>query len=113
PWPGRAPPRNVTTIESLASYVVVGTNPASPSLTTREARCAAVREAIGALRAGAWTPHPYPVTPYHADHLHHVDLVEAALRAYPRGTGVASAPTLTVRAKGRFAEALVGVHGAR
>ncbi|HEV8586621.1 MAG TPA: hypothetical protein VGT02_16760 [Methylomirabilota bacterium] len=112
-WPGRAPPRGVLTVESLASYVVVGTNPASPSLATREGRCTAVRRVIGALRDGPWVPHPYPVTPYHPDHLQHLDLIEGAARGSARAVTAAPAPGLRVRAKGRFAETLVGAHRAR
>ena len=29
-------------------------------------------------RAAGFVFHPYPVTPYHADYLHHLDRVEAA-----------------------------------
>jgi hypothetical protein len=112
PWPGRAPPRNVGTFESLASYVVVQANPASRALATREARCAAVREVIGGLREGDWTLHPYPVTPYHPDHLQHVDLVETAVRASPRTAAPRLPSALKVRAKGRLAATLAGARRA-
>lgn len=110
PWSGNAAPRGVLSHESLASYVVVSVNPAARALAGRDARCAAVREVIGSLREGGFTRHPYPVTPYHPDHLQHLDLIEAAARAVARGP---APPALRVRARGRLAEALVGPSRAR
>ena len=44
-------------------------------------RCAAARGILAALAdetAAGFVFHPYPVTPYHADYLHHLDRIEAA-----------------------------------
>src|SRR5206468_40422 len=55
-------------VASLGGYVIARVD--------RDA-CAAVRGLKPALPAGAvW--HPYPVTPFHADYLHHADRAEAA-----------------------------------
>jgi hypothetical protein len=51
-----------------------------PQFADRSARCAAARSLKPALAAGqVW--HPYPVTPFHADYLHHADRAEAARAA--------------------------------
>src|SRR5882672_5496773 len=58
-------------VASLGSYVVAKLEPG---------RCADARSMKNALGAGAiW--HPYPVTPFHADYLHHADRAEAARAA--------------------------------
>src|SRR2546430_9681081 len=55
-------------VASLGGYVI--------ARVERDA-CAAARGLKPALPAGAvW--HPYPVTPFHADYLHHADRAEAA-----------------------------------
>src|SRR5437879_2236748 len=55
-------------VASLGGYVI--------ARAERDA-CAAARGLKPALPAGAvW--HPYPVTPFHADYLHHADRSEAA-----------------------------------
>src|SRR5438094_440031 len=55
-------------VTSLGGYVVAKLEPG---------RCADARGMKDALGAGAvW--HPYPVTPFHADYLHHADRAEAA-----------------------------------
>ncbi|MBI3030607.1 MAG: hypothetical protein HYY64_13950 [Candidatus Rokubacteria bacterium] len=99
----RAAPDTVSYVESLGSYLVLTFHPAFLKRNDREARCAV---AAGVGRAAADRPgglvfHPYPITPYHADYLHHVDLSEASehKRRSP-------APELRVRAVGRLAERL-------
>jgi len=58
-------------VTSLGGYVVAKLEPG---------RCADARGMKDALGAGAvW--HPYPVTPFHADYLHHADRAEAARAA--------------------------------
>src|SRR5712692_4315401 len=55
-------------VTSLGGYVVARLEPG---------RCADARSMKDALGAGAiW--HPYPITPFHADYLHHADRAEAA-----------------------------------
>ena len=61
-------PAKTAALASLGGYVVAKVD--------RDA-CAAARGLKQALPAGAvW--HPYPVTPFHADYLHHADRAEAA-----------------------------------
>ena len=48
---------------------------------------------------------PYPVTPYHADYLHHLDRIEAAKAAVGGGPSLATAVKLG--AKGKLAEKVV------
>jgi hypothetical protein len=67
----QANPAKVATVSSLGGYVVA---------TFDRDGCTAARGMKDALGAGAvW--HPYPVTPFHADYLHHADRAEAARAA--------------------------------
>src|SRR5205085_8791986 len=69
PWAGRTPPGNIGTAESLASYLVITFNPASPAASTRERRCESAAGIIKALPAKAgYVLQAYPVTPFHADY---------------------------------------------
>jgi hypothetical protein len=70
--------------------------------------CLPARAAMAALRAG--TPegfvfHPYPITPYHADHIYHLDRIEAAFAAV---AGAEQGTPPKIEAKGRLAEAVAG-----
>ena len=51
PFAGRKVPANIGTRESLASYVVVTLNPASPALADRGERCEAAARIIKAFAA--------------------------------------------------------------
>jgi hypothetical protein len=67
-------------VDSLGGYLIARFNPAVPGA---EARCAAAFRAgksLGGPRAGR-VAHPYAVTPYHADYLHHWDLARSARKA--------------------------------
>jgi hypothetical protein len=101
-------PGHVRTVSSLASLLVLSFDTSSPRFAASEDRCAAARELRAAL-VGADAPgfvfHPYPVTPHHADYLHHLDRVETARITV--GRGAASPAPLTVGAKGPLAEAIV------
>ncbi len=67
-------------VSSLGAYVVATFDRRLPQFAERAARCAAARGMKEALPAGAvW--HPYPVTPFHADYLHHADRAEPARAA--------------------------------
>ncbi|MGH6660700.1 MAG: hypothetical protein ACREB6_04125 [Rhodospirillales bacterium] len=69
-------------------------------------RCAAARAAMAAFRASkadGFVFHPYPITPYHADHIYHLDRIEAAFAA------AAPATPPRIEAKGRLAEAVAGL----
>jgi hypothetical protein len=111
PFAGKTHPKGLTPVESLGSWVVVTFHPTARGLGTAEARCAAGRRIVAGLgEAPRFRLHPYVVTPFHADYLHHADLAEAAVtRGRTRPT--AGEPPLRVRARGRLAEALLG--GAR
>jgi len=64
----QANPAKTGSVASLGGYVVA---------TFERDGCSAARGLKQALPAGAvW--HPYPVTPFHADYLHHADRAEAA-----------------------------------
>jgi hypothetical protein len=105
---GGARPEHTAWVESLRAFVFLTLNRASPGLADGGGRCAAAARLLPALATsrGDYTFHPYPVTPYHEDYLHHFDLVEAAKKkvAEARGGG----PALRVRAKGRLREILGG-----
>src|SRR5262245_10617968 len=65
------PPDFVKSATSLASFVV-----ATPSGRSREARCQAFAQAATApAKEPDSVAHAYPITPYHADYLGHVDRV--------------------------------------
>ena len=71
-------PDHVKPVESLGSFLVLGFNPASEAFASADSRCTAARGILAALRerARGFVFHPYPVTPYHADYLHHLDRIE-------------------------------------
>ena len=74
-----APPAEVRAIESLGSFVIVRINPGSPRAADEAAACAAVKATVRVLAAqSGFIVHPYPVTPFHGDYLHHADLAAAA-----------------------------------
>jgi hypothetical protein len=97
-----APPAEVASIESLGSFVVVRINPSSAHARDDATACAVVGAIIRALTANRdFILHPYPVTPFHGDYLHHADLAAAAkARFADGGTPVAD---LKVRAHGGLA----------
>ena len=67
-------------VESLGAFVVIRLNPDSPRARDEATACATA----GALardmaqRGSGFVAHPYPVTPWHGDYLHHADRAEAA-----------------------------------
>ena len=80
PFAGGRLPAHIASVDSLGGYLVARFNPAAPGA---EARCAAASRAgksLGGPRAGR-VPHPYAVTPYHADYLQHWDLAQSARKA--------------------------------
>jgi hypothetical protein len=101
-------PAHVKSVRSLGSFLVLSFNATSAPFASADSRCAAARGILAALseeKAAGFVFHPYPVTPYHADYLYHVDRVEAARDAVSR----ASAPTVPMKvgAKGLLAAAIV------
>ena len=98
-----APPVDIRAIESLGSFIVVRVNPESARAQDDASACAVVRTVMRALAAqGDFVAHPYPVTPFHGDYLHHADLAAAAMARFPLDqTPVAD---LKIAARGRLAQ---------
>ena len=102
-------PDSIRTVESLGSFVVVRVNPESPPARDDASACSvAVKRVVRDLagKPGEFIFHPYPVTPFHGDYLHHADLAEAAKARY---SDIATEPsaavsTLKIRASGRLAQ---------
>jgi hypothetical protein len=71
-------------------------NPASRVFADARDRCAAAARLAPALAAAKseFVAYPYPVTPWHDDYVHHVDLIEAAKA---RTASAAPVPRLRVR----------------
>lgn len=104
-------PGHVKSVKSLGSFLVLSFNAAFAHFTSADDRCAAARHILTALsgeKAAGFIFHPYPVTPYHADYVHHLDRVEAAKGIFSGGSAsAASAASVTVGAKGLLAETIV------
>jgi hypothetical protein len=110
-FPG-LPPDSIASVESLGSFLVVRVNPSSPLAGERSAVCtitdAVVRDLAG--KSGDLIFHPYPVTPFHGDYLHHVDRAEAEKarildrRADSPGADIRN---LKVKTSGESAQSLV------
>lgn len=105
-------PGNIGYVQSLGSYLVLTFNPASRALNAEETRCATAGMMVHALARAkeAFIYHPYPVTPYHMDYLHHFDLAESAKNRYLNDPAARQGPGslgLKVKAKGKLAEKLV------
>src|SRR5262249_57247405 len=98
-----APPVDSRAIESLGSFIVVHVNPASPRAQDDASACAVVRTVMRALAAqGDFIAHPYPVTPFHGDYLHHADLATAAMARFP--LDAAPVAGLKIAARGSLAQ---------
>ena len=101
-----APAEHVKAVTSLGAFLVLDMGAGAKRFAAGE-RCAAAGAAMAALsrrKADGFVFHPYPVTPYHADYIHHLDRVEDALTRTATGGGI----TPSLAAKGRLAEALAG-----
>ena len=99
-------PDTVGAVESLGSFVVARVNPESPLARGETSACGAVRAVAREIAAkGDVILHPYPVTPFHGDYLHHVDRAEeAAKRLLGRGSVDPAVANLKVRASGAAAK---------
>jgi len=77
-------------VESLRGYAVLTFNPASRAFADARDRCAAAARLAPVLAAAKpeYVVYPYPVTPWHEDHVHHADLVEAAKTRAPSAVPV-------------------------
>jgi len=101
-------PEHVKSVRSLGSFLVLSFNTASARFASTDGRCTAARGILAALseeKAAGFIFHPYPVTPYHADYLHHLDRIDAVTAVI--GGGSTPASSLKVGAKGGLAEAMV------
>jgi hypothetical protein len=101
-------PDHVKSAKSLGTFVVLSFDPASKRFASAEARCSAARGLMAELsvaKAGGFIFHPYPLTPYHADYLHHVDRIEAAKADI--GPGSPPAARVPIAAQGDLAESIV------
>jgi hypothetical protein len=79
-----APPAETHAIQSLGSFTVVRVNPDSTRVKDDASACAVVGTVMRVLAAqGNFVAHPYPVTPFHGDYLHHADLAAAATARFP------------------------------
>jgi hypothetical protein len=105
-----APGKDIATVPSLGTFVVVKANPKSALAKEDASACGLVAAVVHGLAAkgGDAVAHPYPVTPLHGDYLFHADLAEAA-KARFAGAGVpaSQARGLKVRAEGALAASLV------
>ncbi|MFZ1105320.1 MAG: hypothetical protein WAN86_21125 [Hyphomicrobiaceae bacterium] len=105
-----AAPKGVASAPSLGALLVVRLNASSALVKDEASACAAVGAIVRELatKGGDVVAHPYPVTPWHGDYLHHADLAEAALARF--GGAAPNAPAvagLKVRAEGALAQSLV------
>jgi hypothetical protein len=106
----QAPPDTISAANSLGALVVVRLNPDSPLARDPAAGCAAtaaiVRDMATRAGRGAFTAHPYPVTPWHGDYINHVDRADEARRRLL--TGDAPLPAdIKVRADSELVRGLV------
>ncbi len=100
-YPG-TPPADIRAVESLGAIVVVRVNPGSIRASNEASACTVVNTVIRALAAQSeFILHPYPVTPFHGDYLHHADLAAAAKARF---SGGAPLPDLKIKAGGSLAQ---------
>jgi hypothetical protein len=85
----------IGTVSALGGYLVATFERGAQAPADRSARCAAAR-GLKDRFAGKYVWHPYPVTPFHADYLHHADRAEAARAA------VAAQNSASLRAGGKL-----------
>ncbi len=96
-----APPAELQAIESLGSFILVHVN--STRAQDDASACAVVRTVMQALAAQSdFIAHPYPVTPFHGDYLHHADLAAAATARFSALEGRVG--DLKIVAYGRLAQ---------
>jgi hypothetical protein len=105
-------PAHVKSVRSLGAFLVLSFDKASKRFASAPERCSAARAVVAGLSAnkldGFIHHHAYPVTPYHADYLHHLDRIEAGRRA--TGGGSATPTAIAVGARGKLAEIVVQAH---
>lgn len=109
-----ATPKWISHVESLGAYVVLSLNPASPLFANEAAGCSVIQTIarnLAAARERGFFFHPYPVTPFHGDYLHHFDLAEASKKRYSTGAVEnASLRRVKLRAEGELVKRLRPTH---
>jgi hypothetical protein len=96
-----APAAEIRAIESLGSLIIVHVS--RVRVQDDASACAVLRTVMQALAAqGDFIAHPYPVTPFHGDYLHHADLAAAAMARFSALEGRVG--DLKIRAYGRLAQ---------
>jgi hypothetical protein len=106
--PSLATRDGVDAVDSLGAFVVIRLNPDSPRAKDEPTACATAAALVRdmAQRGSGFIAHPYPVTPWHGDYLHHADRADAA-RHRLLGSDAALGPNaLKVRATGALARGL-------
>ncbi len=98
------PPAHVQPITSLGSLLVLRFDKRGAADGDRCPAARATLKALGDIKADGFVFHPYPITPYDADYIYHLDRVEAAVAA----VAAAQSTMPRIEAKGRVAEALAG-----
>jgi hypothetical protein len=95
-------------VESLGAFVVIKLNPDSPRAKDDATACATAGALVRdmAQRGNGFIAHPYPVTPWHGDFLHHADLAEAARLRFLGKDAILGSGDLEVRATGALARGL-------
>jgi hypothetical protein len=104
-----APADTIASVESLGTFVVVRLNPESPLARDEATACAAVAAIVREMPAGGGTliVHPYPVTPFHGDYLHHADRADAARQRLLRGDAAPLPADVKLRAASALTRSLV------
>jgi hypothetical protein len=94
-------------IGSLGNLVVIRLNPDSPLARDESSACAATTAIMRDMAARTKDPrlvvHPYPVTPWHGDYLHHADRAEAARQRFLQSNASAMPNEMKLRAHGALA----------
>jgi hypothetical protein len=98
------PPKSIRAVESLGSFVVVRVNPQFAMAKDELSACAVVKAVVRDLAGQDFILHPYPVTPFHGDYLHHADLAEAAKTRFSGASSNAPVRDLKVKASGSLAQ---------
>ena len=94
-----APRADIRAVESLGSFILVRANPSSPR--AQNDACAVAGTVMRALASqDDFVAHPYPVTPFHGDYLHHADLAAAARARFAQ----TPADNLKIAVLGRLAQ---------
>ena len=95
-------------VELLGAFVVIKLNPDSPRAKDDATACATAGALVRdmAQRGNGFIAHPYPVTPWHGDFLHHADLAEAARLRFLGKDAILGSGDLKVRATGALARGL-------